>query len=70
MAPATTQDRAALTARIPASLQRKIEAGIYWVECSAHAVKQLPVSWAEAHGQFAHLFEWLAINALRESAVQ
>ncbi len=47
-----------------------IEAEVPRVECPTHGVKQIRVPWAESGSQFTALFERLAIDLLRECAVQ
>ncbi len=47
-----------------------IEAEVPRIECPTHGVKQIRVPWAESGSQFTALFERLAIDLLRECAVQ
>ena len=47
-----------------------IEAEVPRIECPTHGVKQVRVPWAEPGSQFTALFERLAIDLLRECAVQ
>lgn len=47
-----------------------IEAEVPRVACPTHGVKQIRVPWAESGSQFTALFERLAIDLLRECAVQ
>jgi len=40
------------------------------VQCPAHGVRQVRLPWAEPHARFTALFERLAIDVLKESAVR
>ncbi|MCL6579725.1 MAG: ISL3 family transposase [Candidatus Bathyarchaeota archaeon] len=47
-----------------------LHARIPRVKCPVHGVRQVKVSWAEAHSRFTVLFERLAIAVLREANIE
>jgi len=47
-----------------------LHARIPRVNCPVHGVRQVKVSWAEAHSRFTVLFERLAIEVLKEANIE
>jgi transposase len=47
-----------------------LHARIPRVKCPFHGVRQVKVSWAEAHSRFTMLFERLAIEVLKEANIE